>query len=227
MDPGNVLVIKLTGKTFRDKDIIRRHVDTYRELVEQGYKLAIITGGGGLAREYIGIAKALGLSSNYWLDMIGIMSSRLNAYLIQTLLRPYSYPDVPSTNRETILYSDQYKVVVLGGLLPGQSTAAVAVEIAEALNARKVIDYSVVGMVYDKDPSKYPDAKPIRKIKASELIQLLEQRSEPGHYEFFDKKALLLAIRSRITIYITSYTKPETVWDIIKGGNPGTIIYPY
>ncbi len=226
MDPGNVLVIKLTGKAFNNKDVIKKHIDTYKELVNQGYKLAIITGGGGLARKYIEMAKALGVSSNYWLDMIGIMSSRLNAYIIQILLRPLSYPDIPSTIEEAILYSDKYKVIVLGGLLPGQSTAAVAVEVAEALNAKTIVDYSAVGMVYDKDPSKHPDAKPIRKIKALELIQLLEQQSEPGHYEFFDKKALLLAVRSGITIYITSYTKPESIWEIIKGGNPGSVIYP-
>ncbi len=226
MTGRRILIIKLTGKAFNNAEIIKSHIDTYKGIIGQGYKIAIIAGGGEIARRYIDIARRAGLQSNYWLDMLGIMASRLNAYLLQSLLRPMSYPRVPAGLEEVVEGLDRYPVIVIGGLIPGQSTASVAVEVAEALGSQIVVDYSVIGMVYDRDPAKYPDAKPIKEISAKELIELLEQSSEPGHYEFFDKKALTLAVRSRIKIYVTSYKEPGSIWTILSNGNPGTIIYP-
>lgn len=219
------LVIKLTGKIFDEKDLLVKYVQIFREIVER-YRLAIITGGGKLARTYIGLAKELGVNNNYWLDQIGTYSSRLNSLLLISALQPYTCPE-PIRNLEDVIRNiREYEIVVLGGLIPGQSTAAVAIEVAEAIGANNLINVAAVDHVYNRDPRKYRDAKKYKEINASELIRILEQKPLPGEYALVDRKALELAIRSNIVIHLMYYKKPEDVFAILNGENPGTIIYP-
>jgi len=72
----------------------------------------------------------------------------------------------------------------------------------------------------------YRDAQRLYTINASELAMLLEQKKLPGEYALIDTRALELAIRSRIKIYVTYYKVPENLIKALRGENPGTIIYP-
>ncbi len=85
---------------------------------------------------------------------------------------------------------------------------------------------SAIDHVYDRDPMKYADAKKYIEIEASKLKKIIEQQMLPGEYALIDVKALDLAIRSKITIYVTYYKEPENILKILNGENPGTIIYP-
>ncbi len=220
------IVIKITGKLFTDNDeLLRKYIEIFKQLIKK-HKLFIICGGGKIAREYIYKAKKLSVNSNYWLDTIGIMASRLNSYLLISSLQPHAYPEPVRTLEELLRIRNNYEIVVLGGLIPGQSTASVALEVAEALGVKEIIDLSAVDKVYDKDPKKYPDAKPIDKIKIEELRKILKQQQLPGEYALIDIRALDIAERSNITIHITYYKQPENIFKILSGENPGTIIYP-
>ncbi len=225
----NKLVIKITGKAFTKDNIdyLNKILKTIRNLVEKGYRIAIVAGGGNTARNYIELASLLGVKSNYLLDIIGIEASRLNALVIAYALSNIAYNKVVEDPSELNDLLKIYSVVVLGGLIPGQSTAAVAVEVAEAINAEKIVNLGAIDKVYDKDPSIYPDAKPFTYIKASDLKKFLEQSIIPGKYQLLDIHSIDLALRSKITIVLCHYKKPEKIIDYIeKGENPGTIILP-
>jgi len=222
---NKIVVVKLTGKIFDEKELIGKYVELFEKLTNK-YHLVVVTGGGKKAREYIEIARNLGVSSNYWLDLIGIMASRLNAYLLISKLYPKAYYK-PVENLEELHNAVlSNKIVFVGGLIPGQSTAAVAVEVSEALSVNKLIMVSAVDHVYERDPMKYANAKKYTEIEASKLKKIIEQQILPGEYALIDVKALDLAIRSKITIYITYYREPENILKILNGENPGTIIYP-
>lgn len=226
MDIGTI-TLKISGKAFDDESSLKRFVEVVKKITTaRKMNVAIICGGGKTARSYIQLAGKLGITSKYWLDEIGIMASRLNAELLIAALQPYSYPKIITSPEEALEAVRSSSIIVSGGLIPGQSTSSVAVQIAEALGSSIIIDLAAVDMVYDKDPSRYPDARSIKEIDASALIGLLEQRTEPGRYELFDRKALEQAIRSNITIYLIHYTTPEKIWDILDGENPGTVIHP-
>jgi len=219
------VVIKLTGKAFDDPDVLRKYIELLRSLVEK-YSFTIVVGGGRRARDLIEMARSIGVKSSYWLDLIGIMASRLNAYLLISSLYPLAYHKPVESLEELQHAVKTSKIVVVGGLIPGQSTAAVALEVAEALGVDRVIDLAAVDYVYDRDPSKHPDAKKYTEISAAKLKQILEQSILPGEYALIDVRALDLAIRSRIAIYIAYYKDPENLIRILRGENPGTIIYP-
>lgn len=221
----NKLVIKLTGKLFDKTSLLKKYVDLFRELGKK-YKLVIVTGGGNTARKYIETARKIGVESNYWLDTIGIIASRLNSYLLISSLYPDAYPK-PVEDLEELCKAINYaRVLIVGGLIPGQSTSSVALEVAEAIGVKSIVNVSAVDYVYDKDPVKYPDAKKYIEIKASHLIKILEQKQLPGEYALIDIRALELAIRSGIIIYNVYYRDPGNVVKVLNGENPGTIIYP-
>ncbi|MEM4717993.1 MAG: UMP kinase [Desulfurococcaceae archaeon] len=222
-----IIVLKITGKAFDNGYLLRDHIDVLKELLSQGYKLIVVAGGGSISRRYIDIAMGLGIGSNYWLDIIGIWGSRLNGLLIISALDKYAYPRIPLSIDEIIMALKNSDLVVSGGLIPGQSTASVLLQIAEAVNAKKVYYYSAIGMVYDKDPAIHPDAKPLSIISASELKTLLRQKTLPGEYALIDEKALDYAIRSGIEIYILDYKKPRSILQALNGENPGSIILPH
>ncbi len=221
-------VVKITGKAFNEINagLMDRYRAVLKGLVEKGFRVVVVTGGGRLARDYIGVARSLGVDSNYWLDTIGIAVSRLNALLLNTILKPYTPPKIPVTLEQVLDYTSIYKIVVLGGLIPGQSTAAVAMEVAEAIGADKVFYMSAIDHVYTKDPLKHPDAKPLEKITIDELEKLLETKSLPGQYWLLDRQSIEIIKRSKITVHLTHYSKPENITLFLENKNPGTIITP-
>lgn len=119
-----------------------------------------------------------------------------------------------------------YPITVTGGLIPGQSTASVLLQVAEALGVKRVYYFSAVGKVYTKDPTKYPDAKPLNEISASELKKIVEQKTLPGDYALIDVQALELTVRSNIEVQVLDYKNPESIFEALKGKNPGTRILP-
>jgi uridylate kinase len=219
------LVIKITGKAFEDLALIEKFVRVLENLLQE-YRVITVVGGGGIARRYIEAARALKVKSNYWLDLIGIWASRLNGLLLISALSGYAHPSIPTSLEEALTALKYSKLVVMGGLIPGQSTAATLLEVAEAVGAEKVYYYSAVGQVYDKDPLKHPNAKPLKVVMASELKALLEQKILPGEYALIDEKALDIAIRSKIEIYILNYREPEQIFSALRGENPGSLILP-
>jgi uridylate kinase len=219
------VVLKITGKAFTNSDLLLRYVEVIRAL-SKTHRVVVVTGGGEIARRYIEVARGININSNYWLDEIGIWVSRLNALLLIGALSPFTSPTPPQTLEDIIRAAILYPVTVTGGLIPGQSTALVLLQVAEALGASRVYYFSAIGKVYSKDPTKYPDAQPLSEITATELKRVIEQKILPGDYALVDLHALELAIRSNIEIQILDYKKPELLFEALRGQNPGTRILP-
>lgn len=221
---GN-LVVKLTGKAFDDPETLRKFVSIALELIKE-HRMAIVSGGGRIAREAIALARALGVTSNYWLDEVGIAAARLNALVLLSALAPHSYPRVPTSIGEALEALGSYRAVVMGGLVPGQSTSAVALEVAEALGVSEVYDLAAVDGVYDKDPRRHGDARLLKVVEASRLRRMLDAGQVPGDYALVDQRALDVALRSKIAIKVASYKNPENLIAMIRGENPGSVIEP-
>ena len=219
------VVLKITGKAFTSSDLLLRYVEVIRAL-SKTHRVVVVTGGGEIARRYIEVARGININSNYWLDEIGIWVSRLNALLLIGALSPFTSPTPPQTLEDIIRAAILYPVTVTGGLIPGQSTALVLLQVAEALGASRVYYFSAIGKVYSKDPTKYPDAQPLSEITVTELKRVIEQKILPGDYALVDLHALELAIRSNIEIQILDYKKPELLFEALRGQNPGTRILP-
>ncbi len=212
------VVLKLTGKVFEpgNERVLLEITGILKEKASTD-RLVVITGGGKTARKYVELGKELGVS-NAWLDLLGIEASRLNALLLAASLGELAYTPIPRSVDEVLQGLSTGKVVILGGLHPGQSTNAVSAMIAELVRADLLINATNVDGVYDRDPSKYPGAKPLKEVSIQQLAEMLRSQDfRPGHYELLDTVALKVVARSKIRLVFVNAFKPETIrlaWEL-------------
>lgn len=197
-----------------------------RELVEGGCRLAVVVGGGGLARRYIEAARRVGVSEAL-LDSIGIEASRLNALLVASGLGDLAYPSVPRSFEDFLRAWASGRVVVMGGLQPGQSTSAVSALVAEAIGAKLLVNAASVDGVYDKDPRVHRDARRLEEVTVAELRRILSgQSKEAGGYELMDQVSLSVVERSGIRVVITYGGDPRNIARAVRGERVGTVVLP-
>lgn len=220
------IVLKISGKLVSPEDpkYISRLSGTIYRLVEEGHRVVVVTGGGGIARRYIDACRALGGNEGIC-DLVGIEASRLNAMLIITSLGDKAYRRVVRSLDELLDAWSTGLVIAAGGFQPGQSTVAVSAIIAEAISADLLIYATVVGGIYDKDPLRDPSAKLLKRVSASELRKILASQSiAAGRYELIDPLALSILERSRIKTVVLDGRDPEAIVRAVRGEDVGSLI---
>ncbi|WP_414838082.1 UMP kinase [Candidatus Nanosalina sp. VS9-1] len=154
-------------------------------------QIAVVTGAGKLNR-YQSAVKG----NNGEKDLIGIKATRLHAQTLLTAMDD-TYPEVPERPEEVQKAASSGMNVVMGGLVPGYSTDAVAATVAELLDADLYIATTVDG-VYTDDPEKVEDARKFDEITVEELLDITGGSNEPGIYSVVDEAAVRLIERSMI-----------------------------
>jgi uridylate kinase len=211
-DEGNVLV-----------DRVRAYAATIKSLVKDGHSLVVVVGGGKPARFYISAARELG-ASEAQCDWLGIKLARNNAELLCAGLGDTAYPKIVETLDELEVAVKFGKVVLMGGLVPGQSTNAVAAVAAESVGAEMLFNATNVDGVYDKDP-KESGAKKLDQISITELRQVLSSGgTKAGEYKLFDPVAIRVVERSKIPTVIFDGGNPENLKRVFGGDKIGTRI---
>ena len=201
-------VLSLGGSVFAPNGNIKKIDIQYlhlfdkfiRKQIAKKRRFFIVTGGGYTAREYRDAAKAAAGPhiTDEDLDWVGVHATRLNAHLFRTVLRDIAYPLVLKHYEIVDKKAMEYPVVMCAGWKPGWSTDYCAVTVAEDYKVPMVINLSNVDQVYDKDPLKNKDAKPIKKMKWNELIKLVGGKWTPGLNSPFDPVACQLAKKIKL-----------------------------
>ena len=218
------VVIKLSGRVFGD-DAAGELKKYARMLLDIGERIqpVVVAGGGKVARHYINIARGFG-SDEASLDILGIEVSRLNARLLIAALGDDAYPGVPVDLEQVGKAAAGGKVVVTGGLHPGQSTNATAALIAEKVKAKKFLNATDVDGIYDSDPNKNKNAKMFKDITVKKCLELLgSENSVAGAYDLMDIVALKVIERSKIPTVVLK-SDPATIKSAIAGKPIGTRI---
>lgn len=220
-------VVKLGGALFRrnpDTKMIAATAKTLAAFATQGNQLVVVTGGGENARTYIGAARALGAEESTC-DLIGIDITRLNAELLRVALGGAAVHKIPTTLSDLRHYAVQGRVVVMGGLQPGQSTNAVAALAAEITRSDFLVNGTDVEGVYSADPKKDPSAKLIKSVNITKLLSwAMEGNVYAGSYELMDPLALKILERSKTPTRFVSLEDPETIVSALKGKDVGTLV---
>ncbi len=221
------IVIKIGGYAFpseTDLNVISEYAQLLKKLRKEGHDIVAVTGGGENARKYIKSARELGGTESFC-DWMGIQVSRLNAYLLITELKEDVYPNPPTSVNELLEMFTTEKIVILGGLQPGQSTNAVAAIAAEAIRAHMLINTTDVEGVYTADPKKDPRAKKIPVITVNELFDIVSRdKIFAGSYKLFDLSAVKIIERSKIPTWIVDGRNVKNVLRVINGEKVGTQI---
>ena len=185
----------------------------------------LVTGGGATCRHYRDAALSvvgheLTAEDQDWL---GIHSSRLNAHLVRTIFQDIAHPNI--IKHYDIIRKVQEPVVVAAGWRPGWSTDYCAVLLCADYQVTTVLNLSNINQVYDKDPNKFPDAKPIEKMSRDEMRVLVGDEWKPGMHAPFDPVAAKKAEDLGVKVVVVNGADFENLENCIEDRDfVGTVI---
>ncbi len=205
-------------------ELMGRYADLIKTVKSQGHEVVVVLGGGALAREFIRIAKDLGLNMAAQ-DDVAISVSRLFAQLFLKRLGKAGCNKVAITLDDADQYLKEGKIVVMGGLKPGITTDAVAALVAERVNADFLVKGTDQEGVYNKDPRKHADAFKLDHLTFDELPKVLDESvHKAGIHQIIDPEAIKVLKRKRLKLIVVNGFDPENVLKALLGENVGTII---
>lgn len=198
------------------KKLIHQHIDDYKQFI-------IVVGGGETARKYQKAAGLVGEITPEDVDWLGIHSTHLNAHLMRTILKEHSDPRIIiSEDRLTVRNA---KIVMAAGFTPGNSTDLVATKCAEAYGIKTVVNLSNISHVYDLDPAKYDDAKPLDKVNWKTFQKIVGDKWVPGSHLPFDPVASKLATKLGLEVVVMNGTNLDNLDAYLSGKKfEGTVI---
>jgi len=221
------IVLRIGGSVVAspiNPDLISRYADLLRHLRLARHQVVVVVGGGKLAREFIGIAKSLGLDEKAQ-DEIAISISRIFAQLFLKRVGEAACETVPLTVEDAVDCLDKGKVAVMGGLKPGMTTDKVAALIAEKVKADLLIKATDQEGVYDKDPRKYKNALKLDHLTFEDLSDVCaEDKHRAGIHQIIDPEAIKTLRQGKVRVVVVNGFKPENVLAAVEGKSVGTLI---
>lgn len=183
-----------------DSAFLKNFKKLITEFVKKDFRFAVYCGGGSTAREYQEAYKNVVGDDQEALDWIGISSTHLNAFLLRTIFYDISEEKIISDPTEKINFKK--KIIFAGGWKPGWSTDYDSVLLAKNLRASEVINITNTDYVYNKDPNKFKDAKPIKKISWEQFRKLVGNEWKAGLCMPFDPIAAKEAEKLKLKVII-------------------------
>lgn len=185
-----VKVFALGGSIFtQNLDKLEEYGDALDSFDEQ---VVVVTGAGKLKEH---ILAAENFANQAELDMIGIKATRLNAQTLKTAMN--AHPTTPETPEEVQEVAATGENIVMGGLVPGYSTDAVAATVAELLDGELYIATSIHG-VHSRDP-EHPEAEKLDEVTTEKLKQIVSGNNRAGKHDLIDGTAIEIIERSEIS----------------------------
>lgn len=199
-------------KTF--KKAIAKYLDTKRFFV--------FVGGGKICRSYQKALLEFG-ADNKERDWIGISVSRLNAEVVKQSFDKLAFDKVLTDPTKKV--NSRRDIAVFAGWKPGWSTDYCSVMLAKNMGIKVIVNVSNIDYVYDKDPSKFKNAKAIKEISWQEFRKLVGEKWTPGLSVPFDPRASKMAEILKIKVVIVNGKHMERLENFLNGKTfIGTII---
>ena len=196
-----------------------------KSCLDQGHEVAVVVGAGNIWRGRSG-----GEMDRVDADRMGMLATVINAICLKdAIIRqgaeavvmtavPMSPFAEPYSSGEAKKALSEGKIVVFGAglgipFLSTDTTGAVrAAEIeADAILMAKNVDY-----IYTDDPRTNPDAKPLKNIKASEVLA--------KNLKAMDATATAFCLSVGMPVKVFGLSKAEDILRAVSGEHVGTII---
>jgi len=217
-------VICLGGSliTEANADKLKEYSKAINQVKKGCEKLVVVVGAGDL-KQYIEKARKLGVSETSC-DLLGIRCSRLNAYLLKTVVGLQT--EIPQSVEE-LAGREQEDLIIMGGTEPGHSTDSVAALAADVINADVLVNATYVDGVYEQDPAQNQEAEKIKELDYKQLIDLLHDKEiKAGSYAFFDLNGAKILQRAGIRMRVVDGREPQDIIKAVEGINRGSEVIP-
>jgi uridylate kinase len=221
-----ILVVSIGGSVLTsnlDPERIRKYASSIQALAKE-HTTYIVVGGGRIARDYITAARDLG-ANEVECDIIGIDMTRINAKLLIAALGNSAYPIPLTSYQDARNAALAGKIVVMGGLIPGQTTDAVSAVLAEYVGADLLINATSVDGVYTADPNLDSKAEKISSMTPSQLVDIVMKIDmSAGSSSPLDPLAAKIIQRCGIKTFVIDGREPGNINEAAAGRHDGTLI---
>jgi uridylate kinase len=183
------------------------------------FPLLVTTGGGRVAREYIRLGRALGLTE-VELDEIGIDVTRLHARILAARVGSPAPPHPPTTIAQAVHEAHRVSPVIMGGTEPGHTTDGVAALLATRLRASRLVNATRVDGLYDRDPRRDARARLIPRMSWAQFRTFVYRNvrgGEAGPEFVFDRLGTDLLSRAQIPLRIVQGRDLDNLEAAIRG----------
>lgn len=215
MDTHETIVMSVGGSLIVPDQIDTGFLITLKKFVDEetadDRRFIIIAGGGRTARRYQDAAGEVTDLTRDDLDWMGIHATRLNGHLLRTIFRDIAHREMITNPDDILDVPSGEKVIIASGYRPGCSTDLRAIQIAEHVGAKKVINLSNIDFVYTDDPRTNPDAKKIENITWTDFRALIPTEWDPGLSTPFDPIAAKVADEKGIEVAIINGARPDAL----------------
>ncbi|MBY0309659.1 UMP kinase [Patescibacteria group bacterium] len=228
---SDITVISVGGSLIVPDAIDTNFLNNLKILIDthtaKGRRFIIIAGGGKTARRYQDAAKEVASLTSDDLDWMGIHATRLNGHLLRTIFRDSAYRVMITNPDEVIDVPHHEKVIVAAGYRPGCSTDLRAIQIAQRIGAKHVVNLSNTDYVYTDNPNTNPAAEKIETITWTEFRKLIPENWDPGLSSPFDPIAAKEAEKLGVEVAHINGTQLQALTAYLEG-QPfiGTRIHP-
>jgi uridylate kinase len=213
------LIVSLGGSVIVPNEVDTIFLKKFRGLVldfiKNGGRAVIVAGGGGTNKKYNQAAQKIVKIKNIDLDWLGIAVTKLNAELIRVIFGNAAYEKV--VINPTLKIKTNKKIIVAAGWLPGCSSDNDAILWAKNLGAKKVINLSNIDYIYNKDPYKFRDARPLENLKWAEYRKIVGSKWIPRMHAPFDPVASCSAEKWGIEVTIMRGTDLNNFQNFLNG----------
>ena len=224
------ILLKLSGEALAgekhtgfDEETVRGVALQVKQLVDAGYEIGIVTGGGnfwrGRSSENIDRTKA---------DQIGMLATVMNCIYVSEIFRsvgmmtnvltPFacgSFTKLFSKDRANKYFAKGMVVFFAGGTgHPYFSTDTGVVLRAVEVDADVILLAKSIDGVYDADPAKVPDAKKYDQISIDEVIE--------KNLQVVDMTASILARDNKMPMWVFGLNEENSIVNAVNGKFTGT-----
>ncbi len=230
------ILLKLSGEALAPAsredgilnfDFIHTVADVLRSCKDAGVEIGVIVGAGNIWRGLKGSVQMERARA----DHMGMLATCINSLALQDVFMAHGMDTVVMSAVEMDTFADHYntrtakrhlsegKIVIFAGgtgspyFSTDTAAALRAAEIgADALLMAKNVDY-----LYDADPAKVKDAKPIYDITYDEILA--------RGLKAFDLSAVTFCKENAITAYGFALADPQNIYRAVMGEQVGTAMH--
>lgn len=231
----NRVMLKISGEALMGDQGYGLHPPTVSRIANEvesvargGVEVCMVIGGGNIFRGLQGSAQGMERTTA---DYMGMLATVMNALAMQSALEAKGLhcrvisairmDEVcePYIRRRAIRHLEKKRIVIFaaGTGNPYFTTDTAATLRANEMNCEAIFKGTKVDGVYDKDPTKFEDARRYDKVTYDEVLQ--------QHLGVMDASAIALARDNRLPIIVFSLDEPGGFRTILEGGGTYTQVH--
>ena len=219
------IIISLGGSVVAPGDIDTVFLKAFKKTILKYFdnkRFFIFVGGGKICRNYQQALLEFG-ADNKDRDLIGIDVSRLNARVVKQAFGELAFSEIITNPAKSI--NTRKDIVIGGGWKPGWSTDYCSVVFAKNLGIKTIINLTNIDYVYDKNPLRYPSAKPFKEIGWKDFRKIVGNKWSPGLSMPFDPRASRDADILKIKVVVINGKKLDRLENFLNNKSfIGTVI---